>query len=395
MTMPDRVATFEQRFRGHAMVAAAVWLVFLAPAALEGWRERGRVGGWVGLLALAVFVGVYLWSFRWYSLSRRARQLWQHPDPHAAGIFVVLLLAAAVSVAALGESALNTAVYLAVVAAVVFPGRPAAVIVAALLVATETLARTVPAWQDAEGIGLYVALAAFAAWGVWQARRRSTELALALERNAALEIAEERSRLARDLHDILGHSLTVIAVKAELAGRLLDLDVPRAQAEVADIERLSRDALADVRATVDGYRELRLSVELTRARVALEAAGIEAVLPGSTDEVPSKLRELFAWTIREGVTNVVRHSAARTCTITLTPLQVSIVDDGPGMAATDEPGNGLRGLRERAAAAGATLVVDAPATGGFCLCVRAPASTASVSTMAQGEHPVASRAGTR
>ena len=130
------------------------------------------------------------------------------------------------------------------------------------------------------------------------------------EKNAELAVENERTRFARDLHDILGHSLTVITVKAELANRLLDVDTERARAELTDLERLSRDALADVRRAVEGYRELTLPGELARARTALAAAEIEAELPNSTDEVPSHLRELFAWTVREGVTNVIRHSGA-------------------------------------------------------------------------------------
>ena len=106
------------------------------------------------------------------------------------------------------------------------------------------------------------------------------------EKNAELAVENERTRFARDLHDILGHSLTVITVKAELANRLLDVDPERARAELADLERLSRDALADVRRAVEGYRELTLPGELARARTALAAAEIEAELPNSTDEVP-------------------------------------------------------------------------------------------------------------
>ncbi len=114
--------------------------------------------------------------------------------------------------------------------------------------------------------------------------------------------------MARDLHDILGHSLTVVTVNAQLANRLLDADADRARARA-------------------------------RAREALRAAGIDADLPGSTDTVPTRLRELFAWTIRETVTNVVRHSGATRCAVTVDARQVEIVDNGPGPAAVSG-GNG-------------------------------------------------------
>jgi two-component system sensor histidine kinase DesK len=231
-------------------------------------------------------------------------------------------------------------------------------------------------------VALSVLLAGFAVWGLWTAMRRSRDLVAAKEENALLMIDQERARMARDLHDILGHSLTVIAVKAELADRLVDVSPERARAEIADIQRLSRDALADVRQTVEGVRELSLPAELARARAALRAGEIEADLPGSTDDVPSDLRELFAWTLREGVTNVVRHSAASRCTVTLTADRITIADDGRGMRAADasavRDGHGLSGLRERAAAEGAQVVVESPPAGGFRLSVMtAPVAVAS------------------
>ena len=115
-------------------------------------------------------------------------------------------------------------------------------------------------------------------------------------------------RIARDLHDLLGHSLTAASVKAQLAGRLVGQDDARAAAEIGDVERLTRQVLADVRAAVAGYREVSLAVELATAREVLGAAGIAADLPGAVDEVPAGQRELFGWVVREGVTNAVRHS---------------------------------------------------------------------------------------
>jgi two-component system sensor histidine kinase DesK len=149
----------------------------------------------------------------------------------------------------------------------------------------------------------------------------------------------------------------VITVKAELANRLIDVDADRAKVELADLERLSRDALADVRRAVEGYRELTLPGELARARTALSAAEIEADLPNSTDGVPSDARELFAWTVREGITNVIRHSGARRCTVSLGEREVEVRDDGRG-AETAGAGHGITGLRERAAVLGGTVVTQ-------------------------------------
>ena len=136
------------------------------------------------------------------------------------------------------------------------------------------------------GLVFSIVAASLAVFGIRQMMARNVDLVRAHEKNAELAVENERTRFARDLHDILGHSLTVITVKAELANRLLDVDTERARAELADLERLSRDALADVRRAVEGYRELTLPGELARARTALAAAEIEAELPNSTDEVP-------------------------------------------------------------------------------------------------------------
>lgn len=154
----------------------------------------------------------------------------------------------------------------------------------------------------------------------------------------------------------MGHSLTVITVKAELAQRLLDVDLDRARAEIADLERLSRDALADVRRAVDGYREITLAGELERARAALAAAEIEPDLPTSHDVVAPELQELFAWTVREGVTNVIRHSGATRCQVRLAPDSAEVRDNGSALATPYGHGSGLTGLRERAADVGATVL---------------------------------------
>jgi two-component system, NarL family, sensor histidine kinase DesK len=178
-----------------------------------------------------------------------------------------------------------------------------------------------------------------------------------------LVAARERSRMSRDLHDILGHSLTTIAVKAGLARQLLDAGaVPRAAAEVADVERLARQAFGDVRTTVAGSRETTLAGELAAAREALLAAGITGDLPASVESVRPDLRRPFAHVLREGVTNVIRHSAASRVTVRLEPELISVRDNGSGAGEFAE-GAGLRGLRERLAASGATLA-HGPATGG-------------------------------
>ncbi|OZD43202.1 histidine kinase [Rhodococcus sp. 06-1477-1B] len=182
---------------------------------------------------------------------------------------------------------------------------------------------------------------------------------------AELAAEKERGRVARDVHDILGHSLTVITVKAELAGRLMDAGSPAARDEIAQIEQLSRGALADVRATVHGYRGVSISGELAAARAALESAGVSADLPGSTDQVPADRRELAGWVVREAVTNVIRHSGAASCRVRLDGRSIEVADDGCGPASTASTGSGLTGLRERVETAGARLTIGRSDLGGF------------------------------
>ncbi|MDD7836600.1 MULTISPECIES: sensor histidine kinase [Paenarthrobacter] len=203
--------------------------------------------------------------------------------------------------------------------------------------------------------------------------RQTVALRAAQTELADAAVAAERSRVARDMHDILGHSLTVIAVKAELAGRLME-GVPAGPArdktavEIAEVQELARGALADVRATVAGYRGVNVLAELATARTALESAGIDADLPRTVEQVPAKHRELFGWVLREGVTNVVRHSGAGHCRVRLTASKVLVEDDGvgPGSGAT---GNGLAGIRERVASAGGTVSIGPSDLGGFRLAV--------------------------
>jgi len=200
---------------------------------------------------------------------------------------------------------------------------------------------------------------------------------------ARLAVVEERARFSRDMHDVLGHSLTVVTVKSELARRLVPVDPARATEEIADIERLSRSALADLRAAVAGYREMSLSTELASAQASLAAADIEAHLPRNGEEVDPDLRELFGWVLREGVTNVIRHSGSRNCWVTVGPDRLDIEDDGRGsglagtpapvgssVAPAQPPGSGLAGLRARAAQVGASIAVEPGSRGGTLLTVR-------------------------
>ncbi len=195
-----------------------------------------------------------------------------------------------------------------------------------------------------------VALAMFASLEVVKGNQALAEARAEVARLAA---ENERIRIARDLHDLLGHSLTTITVKAGLARRLGDVDPARASREIAGVESLARRSLADMRDAVSNYREVTLTGELAAGRELLRAAGIVSDLPRAVDIVDPDHAELFGWVVREGLTNVVRHARATTCSVRLSESAVEVVDDGVGVPA--DAGNGLAGLRERVAAAGGVL----------------------------------------
>jgi two-component system, NarL family, sensor histidine kinase DesK len=183
--------------------------------------------------------------------------------------------------------------------------------------------------------------------------RINRELEAARHELARLAVADERLRIARDLHDLLGHSLSVITLKSELAAKLVTDDPQRAAAELADVQDVGRQALAEVREAVQGYRQLALGDALTGARAVLSAAGIECEIENGAHDLPREVEELFAWAVREGTTNIVRHSSAEHCAVRILDepgqLAVEVEDDGPAAPAAPQAGNGLTGLAERAA----------------------------------------------
>ena len=208
------------------------------------------------------------------------------------------------------------------------------------------------------------------------------ELRLARDQVAALAVADERGRIARDLHDVLGHSLTTVTVKAGLARRMLESGVESARVltEMRDVERLSRQALADITATVSGERAVSLAAELVGAKEALRSAGIDADFPLAVDDVEPAYQEAFAFALREGVTNVLRHSAGATrCEVRLGDSWLEVRDDGdPGPAAAvpsraSGGGTGLTGLSDRLGGIGARLEAGPLPSQGFRLRVEVPA----------------------
>jgi two-component system sensor histidine kinase DesK len=195
----------------------------------------------------------------------------------------------------------------------------------------------------------------------WVHRRRLTNKLLAAQAESEhLAKVAERERIARDLHDLLGHTLSVIVLKSELASRLTATDPARAADEIRDVERISRDALAQVRAAVRGYRSAGFDSELKIAMQALEAAGIQVETAVEPPPLSPAQETVFAMALREAVTNVVRHAHATICRLTLRKVghfcEMVIADNGLG-GSLDE-GSGLSGMRERVEALGGALECD-------------------------------------
>ena len=193
-------------------------------------------------------------------------------------------------------------------------------------------------------------------------KRADCKLRAALESNVALAAVAERERIARDLHDVLGHTLSVIVLKAELAGRLMPIDTARAANEIADVERTARAALSEIREAIGGYRARGLAAEIEAARLTLEAAGVTLVAENNLQGSALSPQEETALSLvlREAVTNIVRHARATTCTLRFVHeaghRRLLVEDDGHHPVARE--GNGLRGMRERVEALGGHLALE-------------------------------------
>jgi two-component system, NarL family, sensor histidine kinase DesK len=323
------------------------------------------------LLGLAVFVGLYV------SLLPPSRWL-TRLGPTANLIALALLPVIATSLLAGGAptSFAGLFVYFVAAAGLRLPAR-AAIAVTLLTAFGVGLAGLLHG--DSRGaiaatvlsiVSIGVLMAAFG-----RIVRANIELRATRAEVARLAVSDERLRIARDVHDLLGHSLSVIALKSELAHKLLKSDPERAAAELDDIQAVSRTALAEVRAAVQGYRQLGLAEALASARTALAAAGIGYDVAETDVSFPADVDTALAWAVREGTTNVIRHSHALHCAIRVRADEdraaVEIEDDGSVEPSLGR-GTGLSGLRERAERVRGELEAGARPEGGFRLRLTVP-----------------------
>jgi two-component system, NarL family, sensor histidine kinase DesK len=359
-----------------------LWLVFIVPGPVATMLAPALSPPRM-IMALAwtaAFGAAYLWlmlykPFREAELTATERRV-------QIGLLLVLTLLVFVVDVAYPSGLFWLFIYVLMAAGVVLPTRAAV----GTIIAITALAGGVEA---ARGEWAQVAaVPGIAMWGVCTIILRRLvatidELRAARDELARLAVAEERLRFARDLHDLLGHTLSLITLKSELAGRLLPLHGERAAAEIGDIERAARQALQEVRETVTGYRRPTLAAELASARELLTAAGIEVRIDVTSGPFPPEIDEVLAWTVREGATNVIRHSRARHCEIRVTKdddfVRAEVIDDGdaaPPAVQTEKVGTGLFGLAERVAEINGRLAAG-PVTGGFHLQVLLPLGAGS------------------
>ncbi|MCX5109588.1 sensor histidine kinase [Streptomyces sp. NBC_00378] len=365
-----------------------IWLAFMGAPVTD--LTGGNHTPWataLGALGLVTFVGAYLVLVVRHTSKPLDSRLVHSAIAFLGALSVVLTLT-------LGTSWLVLFVYVAVSVGATLPLRTARWLIPAVtgVMVLMGLAGGHPR-EVITALAFPALLGGFSMTGVRQLIRTTIELREARATVAQLAANEERLRLARDLHDLLGHSLSLITLKSELAGRMLPDHPEQAAAQVADIEQVSRQALIDVRGAVTGYRRPTLPGELAGARTALAAAGITADVPAESPEgLPEKPEEVLAWALREAVTNVVRHSGARHCTVTLAPrqtldgrlLELTVRDDGVGPSGS-KPGNGLTGIGERLATVDGTLRTSAgdavSASGkGFTLTLSVPLDSGLGST---------------
>jgi two-component system sensor histidine kinase DesK len=363
---PDRVlGGYAPR---RARLIGALWLLILIGPFTSAF-ELSEPDSYVAAVLIAVFTGCHLALFLGLSPVVRRREQ----------VLVGAMVAIAIVLpAAYGEHFWLPLLFAGSAAVMTLPRRVGVVVLVGVNVYAVACG-LISGWP-ADEIGdvlLSCALASMVVLTVSRLIGTIRELRIAEGRLAEAAVNEERLRFARDLHDLLGHSLSAVVVKSELAQRLVDGQPERARAELADIEQLTRAALTDVRETVSGYRDLSLAAEIEGARAALAAAGVECSVTPAERALPARVEAVLAWAVREGSTNVLRHARARHCAIVLAAstgtATLDLTDDGVGVAA-DAPfaGAGLQGLAERIAAAGGRLA-SGPAPGrGFRLHAELP-----------------------
>ncbi len=337
----------ENGWARHGWILSAIWLIFLGYTIMAIIEAALRpVPTIVALMLVVVFAGIYLAAFIFGNPLNP--QAWS-VRLNIAGLAIKLIIIAVMSTI-IGMDALYMTPFVIAYSCFLLPR------VGAWTVGLASIATTLVLPAVAGVGGEYVFIAAIAL-GIFVLNMVTYALIDKGNKNeviqADLAVVSERERVARDVHDVLGHMLTVVAVKAELAERLITDDPERSRAEIAEIRSLVRGALTDVRTTVGGLLGNDLPNQLEALRITLDGAGIDVDIEGEpAGQVPQKFHGPLGWLLREAGTNVLRHAQATRCLIRFGPGSLIVEDDGVGLG-TSAAGNGVCGMSERMSEVGA------------------------------------------
>lgn len=348
-----------------------LWLVYLGFLFMPlTWDEPGRTWLWATLVSLPLFLWLYL-----RYLSRR----W---TPNTPLVLAIALLCYALQ--PFNPFANTYLTYAAAFAPLALPGLLRPLLLTAALLAVLAI-EVLLLGQPPLVIAISVLLCTVCCVGNAFAReKRSKDAALKLSQEEVRRLAAvaERERIGRDLHDLLGHTLSLVAIKGELAGRLVGRDPAAAEREIAEVTQIARGALAQVRTAVTGMRAAALASELASARTLLESCGVELSCRQEAGELPAPIETALAMIVREAATNIQRHAGATRASVEIrgdsgaghgAAVALCVSDNGRGGVGTR--GNGLAGIGERVRALGGTLEIDSPPGAGTVLRARLPVTS--------------------
>ncbi len=342
-----------ERHKWFSIDSPIIWLAYLPlffiPWFINAPTTPQLIGGLIGLV---VFLGLYFASIP------------------ATGVrlisYAIATLLLSFALAYTHSNWTVIAIYAAAMIGELRPARRAGIFLGAFALATLAAGLALQQHPFYWALGVFFMLMIGAA-NISRSALQDKNRALASAQDEVKQMAAtaERERIGRDLHDLLGRTLTLIAIKADLAVKLAPRDAEKAEAEMREVAAAARDALAEVRAAVAGMTGATLGREIASAQTALAAAGIACIVEGDVEEIEQGAGAVLAMALREAITNVIRHSGARTCRIVLTEgangLELSVTDDGDGQAVRE--GGGIGGVRSRLAAAGGGLSVTGGAEG--------------------------------
>jgi two-component system sensor histidine kinase DesK len=327
----------------------SIWLIFLGFWGLTPYLDHQPLRYWLLLfLAVALFLPFYLLA---HFGPPRARRFW------VIAMFILAMVYVPINQSSWG-------IYIFIAASLAEISESTNTVIGLLLLQCGAIVAQswffhLSAWTWSMGLGMSL-LIGMNRLRMEQKHRADAKLRMAHEEIEQLAKTAERERIARDMHDVLGHSLSLIVLKSELAGRLLDSQPSRAALEIAEIETAARQALAEVRKTITGYRSEGFASELTRAAQVLKTAGVRLNKSAKAPYLTPRHEATLSLVLREAVTNIVRHADASECSIEvstgLDSTQLVIADDGRGDIRQE--GNGLRGMRERVQELGGSLSLE-------------------------------------